>query len=107
MTPHSLTAFVGQLQVRVEQRIEDDLHRVAAVNAREDVDQDTSLLRIGLVELPLEFADHGPASSCNDTRGAEFSFDVFGVEQRQDIGYDRAGAEVFERFENIPGKQLV
>ena len=91
----------------LEQRIENELHRFAAVNARENVHQHAPLLRVGLVELALEVGDDVSARARDDPGRAQFGLDIFRVKERQHVGHDPASADRLKRLQHVPGEELV
>ena len=99
-----LTAFLDKFKISVEQDIQDQLHRLAVMDARH---QHAFLLGIGLQELVAQAGHIVAAGVGDDGRSPQFGFDLLRFQQRQHVGNDRACANGLERLKYIAGKQLV
>ncbi len=52
-----LAGFLDEFKIGVEQHVEDQLHRVAVVDSRQNIDEHPLLLRVGLDKLRAETGD--------------------------------------------------
>ena len=102
-----LAGFLDEFKISVEQDIEDQLHRLAVVDARQNVHQHAFLLWAGLQKLVAQTGHIVATCVGNNRRGAEFGFDLRRFQQRQHVRNNRARADGLERLKYIARKQLV